>query len=341
MWDRSWFAIAALMSIKRGLGFKVQDQKHNLSNEDCQRTIISRFLNKTRDLPNTIMNDTQQTAVTQYITVNGDELAYRTLGPSIGIPLVMLIHFRGNMDWWDPRLINRLATRRRVLLLDNSGVGHSTGPVGVTYSSWAATVISLLAALAIPEVDLFGFSMGGYAAQMVALNAPKGLIHKLILAGTGPSANPDFVASEAGPVNAFATASTYAEIEAATAVGLFTNDTLGKVAAAESWKRVNERQVDRKPFLDANGTARQLEALAAWTKPGNDPNNSFARLHELKIPVFIAGGAHDIFCPVANTWTLFQNIRTATLHVFPDSGHGFLYQYADLFVEYIDRFLEM
>lgn len=130
---------------------------------------------------------TQQTAKTQYVDVNGVKLAYRRFGRSTGIPLVMHIHFRGTMDHWDPALINPLAEAREIILLDNSGVGKSSGEVPDNYTAWAKVVIDLVGALDIKKIDMLGFSMGGFVAQLVALNAPH-LVRCLILAGTGPSA---------------------------------------------------------------------------------------------------------------------------------------------------------
>jgi len=158
---------------------------------------------------------TQQTAVTQYINLpNGTTLAYRRLGPSAGIPLLLHIHFRGNMDFWDPSLINPLAAQRPLILFDNSGVGRSTGTVPDTFGGWAANVIALTTALNIPQIDLLGFSMGGCVAQMVALNAP-GLVRRLVLAGTRASRSPVTVGADWPLVERFATAMTEEAVEAA------------------------------------------------------------------------------------------------------------------------------
>ena len=173
--------------------------------------------------------------------------------------------------------------------------------------------------------------MGGFTAQIVALNAPN-LVRKLVLAGTAPSGNPNFLLGSTEIINEYATASTYEECEHATAAGLFPADEAVKDATKESWKRMNERQIDRAPFLDKNGTSRQLEALANWQKP-NDLDNSFDRLPELKMPVFVAAGARDIFFPSSNSCALFRKLGNA-------AGHGFLYQHADSFVAYLIRFLD-
>ena len=131
---------------------------------------------------------THQTATTQFIS-NGDiKYAYRRFGKDNGVPLIFLIHFRGNMDLWDPLLINSFANVRPVILFDNAGVGKSTGTVANTIEGMAQHVIDFLKLIQIKEVDVLGFSMGGFVAQMVALNAPHGQVRRLILAGTGTSA---------------------------------------------------------------------------------------------------------------------------------------------------------
>ncbi|KAK1063523.1 hypothetical protein LTR74_009407 [Friedmanniomyces endolithicus] len=141
---------------------------------------------------------TQTTARTLYITTQtGQTIAYRRLGPAHGIPFVMHIHYRANMDFWDPLLIDTLAATRPVILFDQPGVGHSRNSnrppetndqeVPLTFQGWANNVLALIDALELRKVDLFGFSMGGCAMQMAALTRPD-VVRKLILAGTGPSA---------------------------------------------------------------------------------------------------------------------------------------------------------
>ena len=127
-----------------------------------------------------------QSAQTQYVS-NGDiQYAYRRFGNASGVPLLFLIHFRGTMDYWDPLLINTLAASRPVILFDNAGVGQSSGNVANTIKGMAQHVIDFLSLIKAKEIDLLGFSMGGQVAQLVSLNAPSGLVRKLIIAGSGP-----------------------------------------------------------------------------------------------------------------------------------------------------------
>ena len=241
---------------------------------------------------------TQQTAVTQYVVVNGAKGAYRRLGRDSGIPLVMLIHFRGNMDFWDPALINPLAKSRPIILLDYPGVGKSEGEIPTTFQGWAAHVVGLVEVLNIKEIDLLGFSMGGAAAQYVALNAP-GLVRKLILAGTRTSVTPN---STRGPPEIFAELAnsvTEEEFKASIALSFFNPSPHGQAAAQAYWDRIMSRTTDRAPHVSPELAKRQIESFASNMKP--HPQNAYERIHELTMPVFVANGDNDTLIPTINS----------------------------------------
>jgi len=280
---------------------------------------------------------TQQTAATQYVVANGTKLAYRRLGQYTGIPLVILMHFRGNMDFWDPALINSLARTRPVLLLDNAGIGKSEGEIPNTLHGWAMHVIALLEALNIQEIELLGFSMGGGAAQHVALAAP-GLVRKLILAGTRTSRTPNTIIGPRKIFFALAHAVTEKEFKEAFALSFFNSDAQGRAAAEASWNRIFSRTHDRAPPLSVELAKRQIEGFSKFSV--SSPENPYERIHELKMPVFVANGDNDLLIPTANSFELAQLLPNAHLHIYPNSGHGFLYQHAELFAKHIDMFLD-
>ncbi|PVH89328.1 hydrolase [Cadophora sp. DSE1049] len=281
---------------------------------------------------------TQQTAVTKYVVANGTKLAYRQLGLTSGIPMVMLMHFRGNMDFWDPALINALARSRPIILVDNAGIGKSEGEIPTTLHGWATHVIALLDALNIQEIDLLGFSMGGGAAQHVALAAPE-KIRKLILAGTRTSRTPNTVLGPRKIFYELAHSATEEEFKAAFALSFFNPSQHGRDAAEASWNRIFTRKDDRAPHLSPVLAKRQTEAFSKFTI--SSPDNPYERIHELKhIPVFVCNGDQDLLIPTPNSFELAQLLPHAHLHIYPNSGHGFLYQYAELFSKHVDMFLD-
>jgi pimeloyl-ACP methyl ester carboxylesterase len=280
---------------------------------------------------------TQETAVTQYVHANGTRLAFRRLGLHSGTPLVMLMHFRGNMDFWDPALINSLARSRPIILLDNAGIGKSGGEIPTTLQGWAAHVIALLEALNIRQIDLLGFSMGGGAAQHIALAAP-GLVRKLILAGTRTSRTPNTVLGPQKIFSALAHSVTEEEFREAFVLSFFRPGRRGRAAGLASWDRIFSRKHDRAPHLSPELAKRQTEAFSKFSVPS--PDNPYERFHELKMPVFVANGNNDLLIPTVNSFELAQLLPNAHLHIYPNSGHGFLYQYAELFAKHVDIFLD-
>ncbi|KAF2816649.1 alpha/beta-hydrolase [Mytilinidion resinicola] len=249
---------------------------------------------------------TAQTAKTQYVTAaNGTKFAYRRIGASTGIPLVTHIHYRANMDFWDPLFINTLAANRPVIVFDQSGVGRSTGEIPNTFQGWANDLIAFVKALGLAQIDLLGFSMGGCAVQMVALTAPE-LIRKLIIAGSAASvptaetvteivwpqvqADPKYIINLNDAV-------TPEEVKYTLEYTFFPEDKIGRDAAEAYWKRVLERNVADEPknleLVDRDTGAKvQLAAfLEDWIVP--NPRNSFDRLGELKMPVLVMNGGES------------------------------------------------
>jgi pimeloyl-ACP methyl ester carboxylesterase len=298
---------------------------------------------------------TTPTAKTQYIdAANGVKVAYRRIGRSTGIPLVMHIHFRANMDFWDPALINAMGAARPVIIFDQAGVGRSTGEIPTSFQEWADDLIAFVTALGITQIDLFGFSMGGAAVQMVALTAPK-LVRRLIIGGSSTSVPDDavtFVPSivwprenpPTEPLRVLATAVSQEEVEYSLAYSFFPDDTIGRSAAAKAyWKRVQERNVAGEPrmleFIDKDvGAKRQLDAYGEWSK--HNPRNAWDRLAELKMPVLVANGDNDVLIPSSRSWEMMQMIPGAQLVIYPHSGHGYLYQYAELVAKHVNMFLD-
>jgi pimeloyl-ACP methyl ester carboxylesterase len=286
---------------------------------------------------------TQQTAKTHYVDVAGTKMAYRRFGnaSTSAPPLVMIIHFRGTMDHWDPALINLLAQQRELVLLDYPGLGQSEGVVRDTFTGWADAVIGLVRGLGIEKIDLLGFSMGGMAAQLVALNA-KGLVRRLLVTGSGPSKGEGITGGDPEIFGALATASTPQESERMFLSTFFSPTPAKQVLAKEWWARVNERGPStsgepRSDYLGPEGTQRQIAAAMKFM--GGESDQTFERLGELDIPVLVANGSDDVLVPTPNSWIMSRRIKDATLLVFPDSSHGAIFEYAEVFAKNVDMFL--
>lgn len=286
---------------------------------------------------------TQQTAKTQYIDVKGIKVAYRLFGAKTGVPLLFNQHFRGTMDHWDPLLINSLAKSRSILLYDNYGVGKSGGDVPGSCAEWAEVGINLVKALGIKQVDVFGFSMGGMVAQMIALNSPE-ITRRVIIGGSSPSYGEGIIAGPEWPFPKLMNASTPEESKDAFLSTFYTHSEKKQKLGEEWWARINERTEDRSDYLNPEQTARQAGALGKWFSPDHVDSGSYNRLHEIKIPVLVVNGDNDIIVPTENSIVLFRQLQKANsnahLYLYPDTGHGFLNEYAELFAAHVTLFLD-
>ncbi|KAK5690326.1 hypothetical protein LTR17_025973 [Elasticomyces elasticus] len=293
-------------------------------------------------------------AQTQYIkAANGVTFAYRRLGASTGRPLVLHIHFRANMDLWDPLLIDNLAAKRPVIIFDQAGVGRSDGKTADTFQKWADNVIALLDALKITEIDLLGFSMGGCAVQQIALTRPS-LVHKLIIGGSGSSEPgeqpvagvvwPRDVPPEK-PITWLATSTGVEDFKGSLEYSFFPETDAGRKAAAAYFKRIEQRNAQTNGGeelmlepLGEEGTKAQSASWADYCVP--NPNNAFDRLGELKMPVLIQNGDDDQLVSSSRSFEMLKFIDNAQLILYPRSGHGYIWQYAERVAEDVNKFLD-
>ncbi|KAK1756329.1 alpha/beta-hydrolase [Echria macrotheca] len=304
---------------------------------------------------------THQTAKTQFAAhPNGTTFAYRRLGTSSGTPLLVLTHFRGVMDKFDPLVLNGLAARRAVITVDYAGVGQSTGGrVATSVAESADDIILFLGLIGLSEVDILGFSLGGMVAQLVALNADpaKLKVRKLILGGTAPSAGAGVQGSPNAENVGRIAGSAEVTLEGFKTL-FFPKTREGDAAAEQWWVRIHERSEKtsgEKPagwlsqgYADgAVGLKAHVSQLSGWATPDQSVGRegSFERLKGLGIPVFVANGhadrrQDDYMVPTVNSFVLQQQVPNGQLVVYPGSGHGFLFQFADLFVQHALLFLE-
>jgi pimeloyl-ACP methyl ester carboxylesterase len=246
---------------------------------------------------------THQTAKTNYVPYRDGKIAYRRFGAPSGVPLVFFIHFRGTMDKWDPLLINNIAASRPVILVDYAGVGQSTGVVANNFREWADDMLEFLSLIDVKEVDLLGFSLGGFVAELVTLNAdPNKLkVRKLILVGTAASAGPGI---EKTPNDYIPYAAAADADLASMKVLFFPQNPVGEKAAEEWYARIQERNESTSGEVPSGwlsegykdggaGLKAQADALEKWGNPETSRGleGSYDRLEQIDIPVLIANGS--------------------------------------------------
>src|SRR4051794_17009315 len=277
----------------------------------------------------------QLTAENQAIQIDGDSFVYRRFGndQTDAPPLIGLHHFRGNLDSWDPALVDRLAQDREVLLINNRGVGGSTGTVPENVTTMARDALSFIDALGLKEIDLLGFSLGGFVAQELVLLRPR-LVRRLVLAGTAPQGGPD-LHRWSDDVYALATAD---EPTAEHLLSLFFTATeQSRAKGMESIGRLYQREVDRDEPTDLATRDAQLAAITAWGIPDGSKLNRLAGITQ---PTLVANGDNDTMMHTPNSHLLAERLPDARLRIYPDAGHGFLNQYPEQFADDVNAFLE-
>jgi pimeloyl-ACP methyl ester carboxylesterase len=276
----------------------------------------------------------QLTAENLSVEVGDVSFAYRRFGNAqTGAPLVLLQHFRGNLDSWDPALVDRLAQDREVVLVDNRGVGGSTGVVPEDVTAMARDALAFIDALGLEQIDLLGFSLGGYVAQEFVLLRPRG-VRRLVLAGTAPQGGPDL---HRWSDDVYALATPDRPI-AEDLLGLFfSSSEQSQAKGLESLGRLYQREVDRDEPTDLATRDAQLAAITAWGIPDE---SKLDRLAGITQPTLVANGDNDTMMHTQNSHLLAERLPRAQLRIYPDAGHGFLNQYPELFAADVHAFLE-
>ena len=267
---------------------------------------------------------------TRTINVGGTTFAYRELGPDGGVPVVFLHHLMAVLDDWDPRVIDGLAAHRRVIAFDNRGVGATQGKVPDTIDEMGRDAVAFIRALGLHQVDLFGFSLGGGVAQMVALQAPD-LVRRLVLAGTGPKGG--------GGINEITKIAVVAYAKAALTLKdprnflFFPRTPEGKRAAAAYFARLKERTNGRDKKISLQARRAQLKAIraAGLAKPDD--------LSAITQPVFVANGDHDLMVASSHSADMARRLPNSSLTIYPNAGHGGVFQYHEQFVPAVVEFL--
>lgn len=278
---------------------------------------------------------THNTAPTRFAQVDGTRFAYHRFGNPIGTPIVLLQHFMGNLDNYDPAVTDALAARREVILTDNAGVGFSTGNPPETVAGMARDAASLIDALGLKYIDLFGFSMGGYVAQQVAVDRPE-LIRRIVLVGTGPRGGEGMAERDPDVATLFTTA--YDPQDLMWLPIFFSPSEASQAAGRRFLERIRARTEDRDAPVPKATVAAHSAAARAW---GAAAPESYAYLKGITNPTLVVNGSNDIVVPTRNSYILQQNLPDAELILFPDSNHGSHFQFTDRFnlvlADFLDR----
>jgi pimeloyl-ACP methyl ester carboxylesterase len=277
---------------------------------------------------------THNTAPTRFVEVDGIRFAYRRFGNPIGTPIVLLQHFMGNLDNYDPAITDALATGREVILTDNAGVGLSAGAAPETVGEMARDAASLIDALGLERVDLFGFSMGGYVAQQVAVNRPE-LVRRLILVGTGPRGGEDMDRLAAGVEPLFER--DYDPQDLMWLPIFFSPSEESQAAGRRFLERIRARTDDRDAPVSQATFAAHAAAAGEW---GVAAPGTFDYLKGIPHPALVFNGSNDIVVPTVNSYILQQNLPNAELILFPDSNHGSHFQFTELFNRHVTDFVD-
>jgi pimeloyl-ACP methyl ester carboxylesterase len=259
---------------------------------------------------------------------------YRRLGPRGDVPLVLVQRFRGTIDWWDPEFVDYLAAERDVILFDNVGIGRTTGEPRSSVAGFADGTIEFIEALGLTTVDLLGWSLGGIVAQTITHQRPE-LIRKLVVAGSAP----------VGPVpgqpdmdTRVLSIMTKPDADAEDLLYLFYPETeAGRAAGLEHIAKVSTRLAVAGPPVSEEAALGQLQAVAEILAVPFDVAR--ATLEAVTQPVLYANGVHDVMIPALASYVAVQHLNSATLVLYSDAGHAFLFQHAKSFATEVNNFL--
>ena len=275
------------------------------------------------------------TAPTQFVKTRLETYAYRRFGAGAAPPLVLLQHFTGTLDNWDPAVTDALAGGREVILFESAGLGRSTGEVPHTIPEMGAHLLAFADALGLSQVDLLGFSLGGMVAQQAALDRPS-LVRKMLLVGTAPEGGEDIMHLEKPELKRVLEDPNLKGLQVL--VKLFFPPSESSQAAGQDFvARLAARTGEWEPISGPKVAQAQIAAFRAWERVDGD---RFAKLRRITQPCLVMNGVFDNMIPVRNSYALGEHLPRAMLLTYPDAGHGSLFQFHESFVRQASLFLD-
>lgn len=278
-------------------------------------------------------NYSHHTAPTQFISGNGITFAYRRFGKTGSIPLVFFQHFTGTLDNWDPAVTDGIAKDHEVIIFDNAGIASTDGEVAYTIKGIAATGLDFIDALGLTKIDIFGFSMGSFVAQQIAVERP-GLVRKLILVGSAPRGGEGFETFSPEVWAMFS--KEYAQPDELLLETFFSPTATSQAAGWKFLERIRARVEGRDVNINEKVIPAQLAAIAEWGTPSE---NSYEYLKDIQIPVLVVNGKTDVLFPTVNSYILQQYLSDAQLIIYPDSNHASQSQFTENFLKQVNLFL--
>lgn len=292
--------------------------------------MIVKMTNTNAQSSNATAKYTYATVPTQFVEANGIKFAYRFYGKEGDIPVIYFNHLTANMDNCDPKIMDAIAAHRQIISFDYRGIGATTGRQGESLADMAKDGIAFIHALGYNQVDIVAFSMGGFITQEILLVEPQ-LARKAILAGTGPRGGagiPDVVGRTYGDIFrgllSFRDPKFYL---------FFNQNKIGKAAARDFLSRLKERKENRDKKVKLYALKKQLRAIKKW---GNEKPMD---LSVFKLPVFIANGDNDRMVPSTLSNDMAKRFPNAQIKIYPNSGHGGIFQYHEEFIPQAIEFL--
>jgi pimeloyl-ACP methyl ester carboxylesterase len=270
--------------------------------------------------PGSATEDSVISASAQVVKTALGPVGYREVGR--GTPLVLIMGYAGTMETWEPQFVDTLAMHYRVVIFDNAGIGSTRAlPKPLTIDAMANQTSALISALGLGRPDVLGWSMGGMIAQALAVLHPS-QVRRLVLCATFPGVG--MVLPPQSAINDLTNGN-----------GLSVLFPANQAMAADAFAAETESYPDAEQASAAVISA-QGDAVLSWAHGGDA---AARRTSTISAPTLVADGTEDQLDTESNSRAIARLIPGAKLVLYPDAGHGFLFQEGTPFVVTVQSFL--